>query len=41
VPETVDRIREHRPQAQVNFIQKPFMPQALAVKVREVLDDRR
>ena len=61
-PETVDRIREHRPQAKVlfmsgysdhavfrdglaqarvNFIQKPFMPQALALKVREVLDGGR
>jgi CheY-like chemotaxis protein len=28
-------------QARVNFIQKPFMPQALAVKVREVLDGTR
>jgi PAS domain S-box-containing protein len=27
-------------QARVNFIQKPFMPQALALKVREVLDAR-
>jgi len=27
-------------QSQVNFIQKPFMPQALALKVREVLDAR-
>jgi two-component system cell cycle sensor histidine kinase/response regulator CckA len=33
--------RDGSAQAQVNFIQKPFMPQALAVKVREVLDDRR
>jgi PAS domain S-box-containing protein len=60
-PDTVERIRQRRPQAKVlfmsgysdhavfrngssqsrvNFIQKPFMPQALALKVREVVDGR-
>ena len=30
--------RDRSAQDHVNFIQKPFMPQDLAVKVREVLD---
>ena len=30
--------RDRSAQAQVNFIQKPFMPQDLALKLRQVLD---